>query len=76
MIDSHLHAHVVASRSAEIAARAESAQMLHRAELAGRRRERAGRGHGLASRARLAVVHSAMRLLAPRAPRVRARRSL
>jgi hypothetical protein len=64
MIDSHLHAHVVASRSAEIAARAESAQMLHRAELASRRRERAGRGPGLASRASGAVAHSAMRLFA------------
>jgi hypothetical protein len=68
MLDSHLHAHVVASRSAEIAARAESAQMLHRAELASRRRERAGRRPGLASRARLAVAHSAMRLLAHARP--------
>jgi hypothetical protein len=63
MIDSHLHAYVVASRSAEIAARAESAQMLHRAELASRRSERAGRGPRLAGRAGLAVARSVMRLL-------------
>jgi hypothetical protein len=68
MIDSHLHAHVIASRSAEIAARAESAQMLHRAELASRRLNRAGRGPGRTSRAGHALVHTAARLLAQARP--------
>jgi hypothetical protein len=63
MFDSQLHAHVVASRSAEIAARAESAQMRHRAELDSRRRESAGRRPGFASRAGLWVGNAAARLL-------------
>jgi hypothetical protein len=68
MIDSHLHAYAVASRSAEIAARAESAQMLHRAELASRRLERAGRRPGRTSRAGRALAHATARLFANARP--------
>jgi hypothetical protein len=63
MVDSQLHAHVVASRSAEIAARVASPQMLHRAELARARKPHTAGERGPTRRLAAAVPHALARLV-------------